>query len=65
MERIKTLDQPKIAVIAGHHGRHPVRLHHVLSEATLRSARLDLTENKLFTLVAGNPGRAVRRSTNR
>jgi len=53
MERIKTLDQPKIAVIAGIMAVILFVCINVLSEATLRSARLDLTENKLFTLSQG------------
>ena len=44
MERIKSLDQTKIAVIAGILAVILFVFVNVLSEATLRSARLDLTE---------------------
>ncbi|WP_316978729.1 GldG family protein [Shumkonia mesophila] len=53
MERIKALGQSKIAVIAGVMAVILFVCVNVLSETTLRSARLDLTENKLFTLSQG------------
>ncbi len=53
MERIKSLGQSKIAVIAGTMAVVLFICINVLSEATLRSVRLDLTENKLFTLSQG------------
>ncbi len=53
MERIKSLGQSKIAVIAAILAVILFVGINVLSEATLRSARLDLTENKLFTLSQG------------
>lgn len=53
MERIKSLGQSKIAVIAAVLAVILFVCVNVLSEATLRSARLDLTENKLFTLSQG------------
>lgn len=53
MERIKSLGQSKIAVIAAALAVILFVCVNVLSEATLRSARLDLTENKLFTLSQG------------
>jgi ABC-type uncharacterized transport system involved in gliding motility auxiliary subunit len=53
MERIKSLGQSKIAVIAGVMAVILFVCINVLSEATLRSVRLDLTENKLFTLSQG------------
>jgi ABC-type uncharacterized transport system involved in gliding motility auxiliary subunit len=53
MERIKCLGQSKIAVIAGVMAVILFVCVNVLSEATLRSVRLDLTDNKLFTLSQG------------
>lgn len=53
MERIKSLDPSRIAVIAGVLAVILFICVNVLSGVTLRTARLDLTENKLFTLSEG------------
>jgi len=53
MERIKSLDPSKIAVVAGLLAVILFVSVNILSGATLRTARLDLTENKLFTLSEG------------
>ena len=53
MERMKSLDQSKVAIVAGLLAVILFVAVNVLAGATLRSARFDLTENKLFTLSDG------------